>query len=177
MGAIKAITNCNGHNQRYHCEVPKCSWDKSLKRDEEGHGNQPWSHKAALPTNASKASWGYCEYHNNTHPAMIVIVTEASIAAMQAQQMPPWTRRHPKWETYTDWANSCPRSPTMNMGSTTKHTKKNLQAEQKKKPSWHLCHASRGQQLQDKQQIELPGRASETVPSDDRTIASNNNRK
>ncbi len=33
-----------------------------------------------------------------------------------------------------DWANSCPRSPTTNMGSTTKHAKNNSQAEQKTKP-------------------------------------------
>jgi hypothetical protein len=33
-----------------------------------------------------------------------------------------------------DQANSCPRSSTTNMGSTTKHAKKNFQAEQKLKP-------------------------------------------
>ncbi len=55
MDAMKAITDCNGRNQRHHCEAPKRSQDEPLKHDEEGRSNQPQSHKAALPTNA-KAS-------------------------------------------------------------------------------------------------------------------------
>jgi hypothetical protein len=42
-----------------------------------------------------------------------------------------------------DRENSCPRSPTTNVGSTTEHTKKNLQAKQKKELLWHVPHASR----------------------------------
>jgi hypothetical protein len=56
MDAIKAITDRNGCNQRHHCEVLKRSQDEPLNRDEEGHGNHPQSHKAALPTNATRAS-------------------------------------------------------------------------------------------------------------------------
>jgi hypothetical protein len=55
MGMIKAITNGYGRNQRHHHEAPKCSRDKPIKRDKVGHGNQPQSHKAALPTNATRA--------------------------------------------------------------------------------------------------------------------------
>jgi hypothetical protein len=59
-----------------------------------------------------------------------------------------------------------------------KTAKKNLQAEQKKnkkqshRDTYTTCQA---QQLLDKLQIELPGRASDAVPSDDRTSASNDN--
>jgi hypothetical protein len=55
MGAIKAITNCNGHKQRLHCEVPKHSREEPLKRNEEGHGNQPQSHMAASSIDATRA--------------------------------------------------------------------------------------------------------------------------
>jgi hypothetical protein len=55
MGAIKAITNRNRCDQRLHCEVPKRSQEEPLKRNEEGHGNQPQSHKVAWPTNATRA--------------------------------------------------------------------------------------------------------------------------
>jgi hypothetical protein len=99
IGTIKAITNCNEQNQGHHCEAPKRSQDKPLTRDEEGRGNQPWSHKAALPTNATRAFWGRHEYHNDTHPATTIIVTGASITAMQVWWLPPWTRRPPKQET------------------------------------------------------------------------------
>jgi hypothetical protein len=55
MDVFKAITNQNRCNQRHHCEAPKPSQDKPLKRDKEGHGNQPQSHKEALPTNETRA--------------------------------------------------------------------------------------------------------------------------
>jgi hypothetical protein len=55
MDAIKAITNCNGCNQRLHHEAQKHSQSEPLKRNEEGHGNQPQSHKAVLPMIATKA--------------------------------------------------------------------------------------------------------------------------
>jgi hypothetical protein len=55
MEAIKAITKRNGRDQRHHREVPKHSQDKPLKRKAEVSGNQPQNHKAALPTNATRA--------------------------------------------------------------------------------------------------------------------------
>ncbi len=54
MDAIAVITDRDGHNQRLHREAAKCSRDKPLKRDEEGRGNQPQSHKAVLLANATK---------------------------------------------------------------------------------------------------------------------------
>ncbi len=61
---------------------------------------EPWqSHKAALPTNATKASWERCEYHNDTHPVTTIIVEGASIAAMQAHWTQPRTRRSSKRKT------------------------------------------------------------------------------
>jgi hypothetical protein len=56
MDAIKAITDRDGRDQHHHCEAPKRSRDEPLNRNKEGHGNQPQSHKAALPTNATRAS-------------------------------------------------------------------------------------------------------------------------
>jgi hypothetical protein len=38
-------------------------------------------------------------------------------------------------------------------------------------PRWHAHHASRVQRLLDKQQIESPGTATDTVPSEERTSA------
>jgi hypothetical protein len=56
MDTIKAITNCNGWDQHHQREAPKHLQDKPLKRNKEGRGNQPQSHKAALMTNAARAS-------------------------------------------------------------------------------------------------------------------------
>ncbi len=88
MDAIIAITNCNGRNQCLHCEAPKRSQDEPLKRNEEGCGDQPQSHKPALPTNMTRASWGHYEYHNNTHPTTMTIAARASISATCVQ----WTQ-------------------------------------------------------------------------------------
>jgi hypothetical protein len=55
MDAIKAITNHDGRNQSHHCEAPKCSQDKPLNHDKEGHGDQSHNHKGALPMNATRA--------------------------------------------------------------------------------------------------------------------------
>ncbi len=98
MGAIKVI-NCNGHKQRFHCEVPKRSQDKPFKRNKEGRGKQPQSHTAALPTNATRALWGCCEYHNNTNPATTNIAARASIAATRAQRMQTATFCRPAQES------------------------------------------------------------------------------
>ncbi len=87
MDTFKAITDCNGCNQCHHREVQKCSWEEPLKSNKEGRGNQPWSLKVALPTNAIRASWGRCEYHGDTHPTTRIIAARASIAAMRAQWM------------------------------------------------------------------------------------------
>ncbi len=57
------------------------------------------SHKAASPTNGTKASWECHEYHNDTHPTMTIIVKGALIAATQARQMQARTRRSSKQET------------------------------------------------------------------------------
>jgi hypothetical protein len=54
MVAINAITNRVERDQCHHCEAPKFSQNKPLKHNKEGCGNQPQSHKAALPTNATR---------------------------------------------------------------------------------------------------------------------------
>jgi hypothetical protein len=169
MKAIKAITNCDGRNQCHHHELPKRSRDKPLKPNKEGRGNQPQSHKVALPTNATKPSWGHCEYHDNNHPMITIILTGASIATTQAQRMQEGDTLWGKPQE--DWANSCPRSPAMNVGSTTKQQKRTCRQNKKRTNNEAIvtltpcimrnnCLISR--------QIKSPDRASDTVPSDDR---------
>ncbi len=68
MVAIKAIVNRDGRDQCNFCEMPKCSREEPLKCNKEGRGNQLQSHKADLSTNATRASWGRCDYHDNTIP-------------------------------------------------------------------------------------------------------------
>jgi hypothetical protein len=87
MAVIYAIINRHGHNQRNHREMPKHSQEEPLKRNKEGHGNQPWSYKAASLTNATRALWGRHEYHYNTHTTTTNIAARMSIAATRAQQM------------------------------------------------------------------------------------------
>jgi hypothetical protein len=99
MDAIKAITNSDGHNQRNHREMPKRSQEEPLKRNEDGRGNQPWSHKAALLTNATRALWGHCEHHNDTHTATTNIAARTSIAATRAQQTQTATFCRPAQES------------------------------------------------------------------------------
>ncbi len=94
---------------------------------------EPWqSHKAALQTNATKASWECCVYHYDTHPTMTIIIKGASNAATQAQktQQPvgPLNRK-----PQADWAYSCLRSPATRTSRTTiKHAMKNLRRNYKK---------------------------------------------
>jgi hypothetical protein len=56
---------------------------------------------------------------------MKIIVTGASIAATCAHQTQPRGKLNGKPQA--DWANSCPRSPATNVGSTTKYVKTNSQ--------------------------------------------------
>ncbi len=65
----------------------KRTQEESLKHNKEGHDIQPWSHKATLLTNATRALWGRCEYHNNSNPATINIAAKASSAATPVRQM------------------------------------------------------------------------------------------
>ncbi len=97
-----------------------------------GQGEPWWSHKAALPRNATKASWERCEYHDDTHPAMTIIVKGASIAAMQVGQIQrpgvPLNRK-----PQADWAYSCLRSPAMRtLRTTIKQAMKNSWRNNKK---------------------------------------------
>jgi hypothetical protein len=60
--------------------------------------------------------------------------------------------------------------------STKKYTKKNSQAKQKKQSRRDTDTTRQVRRLLDKPQIELLGRASDTVTSDNRTSASNDNK-
>jgi hypothetical protein len=55
MEAIEAITDHNEHDEFHHCETPKCSRDEPFKRNKEGCGDQPRSHKEALPISTTRA--------------------------------------------------------------------------------------------------------------------------
>ena len=81
MYAIKAITDRNGRNQRHHREMPKRSRDDTL-------------HKAALLTNLTRALWERRDYHDNTHPVTIIIVTGASNVATQARRTQNKNKQH-----------------------------------------------------------------------------------
>ncbi len=177
MDAIKAIANWDGCNQCNHCEAPKRSQDEPLQHNKEGRGNQLQSHKAALPMNTTRASWGRCEYHINTHPTTTIIAARVSIAATGAR----WTQTamfcQPAQEPRVvrlmqRWQLSSPSAwPTQTTTTTGASNNKKIQ------PPWHVHQASRAQRLLDKQQIELLGRASDTVFSDKRTSASHNHKK
>ncbi len=99
MYAMDSIANCDGRNQCNHCEMPKRSWEEPLKCNKEGRGNQHQSHKAALSTNATRALWGRCEYHNNTHTAMTNIAAMASIVVKRAQRTQTATFCQPAQES------------------------------------------------------------------------------
>ncbi len=177
MDAINAIANCNGRNQCLHREAPKRSQDEPLKHNKEGRGNQPQSHKAVLPTNATRALWGWCEYQNNTHTTTTIIAARASIVAKHAQRMQTATFCQPAQESrvirLTWWRQLSSPSAWLTWTKTT------TSASNKKKTKllWHARHASHARQLLDKQQIELSGRAGDTIFSDKRTNTSNDNKK
>jgi hypothetical protein len=85
--------------------------------------------------------------------------------------------RDPLWgKPQADPENSCPRSPTTNVGSTTKHTNNELASKTKKQSHCDTYATRHVQRLLDKLQTKLLGRASDTVPSGNRTSASNSNK-
>ncbi len=114
--------------------------------------------------------WGRYEYHDNTHPAKMITAAGASIASTHAWQMQAGGPLNGKPQK--DWANSCPRSPVTNMGSTTKHVKKNFQAEQKTKPCDTYAMRQARKDCWTNSKDNLPGSASDTIPSDNKTSAS-----
>ena len=82
MDAIKVTTNCNERDWCHHREASK-TFAKQAPWTRRG---RPWQSaskpQAALPTSATRTSWGPCEHHNNTHLAMTTtIVIAGSIAA------------------------------------------------------------------------------------------------
>ncbi len=180
MDAIKAITNRDVYNQCHHCEEPKHSQDKPLNHDKEGHGNQPQSHKAALPTNAMRASWEHREsmvralwvsrqysscddnYHHRS-------VNPHGASATNAR------RSHSTQETSGRLGKLMPQISRDELGINNKTYKKELASKTKKTWSHHDTYTTgHARPSLDKPQIELLGRASDTVPSDNRTSASNN---
>jgi hypothetical protein len=93
-----------------------------------------------------------------------IIGTGASIATTQARQMQKNSTLCKKHQV--DWANSCPRSSATNVGSTSKHTKKILQAKQIKQSRRDTYATHHVRLLLDKPQIESLGRASDTISGD-----------
>ncbi len=95
MDTIKFITNCNGCNQCHHREALKCSRDKPLNCKEEGCGDQPQSHKAALPTNATRASWECCESFASI---TMILIPQQQLLSQERQPLQP-KRNERKTET------------------------------------------------------------------------------
>jgi hypothetical protein len=126
-----------------------------------------------LPTNATRALQERCEYHNNTHPVMTIIVTGVSNAATQARQMQKNDTLRKKHQA--DQANSCPRSP--DLGINNKTYKKELASKKNKKQSRRDTYTTRHtRRLLDEPRIKLLGRASDTVSGDNRLGMSNDNK-
>ncbi len=94
---------------------------------------RPWQ-SALKPQGSLANKYNKCImkalYHNNTSPAMTIIVTGASITTIQAQQMQEEDTLHRKAQA--DRANTCPRSSATNMESTTKLHKKNCRQNKNK---------------------------------------------
>ncbi len=156
MDAIKAI---NVKRQSAHkTSVP-------LTR----RGNQPKSHKAALPTNATKASWRRCEYHNNTPSATTIFIKRASISAMQVQRMQPWTKRSSKRETSSRLGIFMPWiSPDKNTKKNNKTRDNKLAKNNKNTAMWHMCHASCSQLSL----AEQCRQSTDAIPSNNKTSLS-----
>ncbi len=151
MGTSKAIINGNGGNQCHHCDVPKYSWDGPLLPNKEGRGDQPWSHKTALPTNATRASWVSQQYSscNDNHPHRSVNRQDTS---MTNTTQTGWTQLWSRWPFKQGTSDDLPQQAwgvKQNMQQRTCKQDKNT------KPSWHVCHASRAQQSLDKQQRQF----------------------
>jgi hypothetical protein len=151
MEAIKAITNCNGCNQRHHCETPKRSREDTL-------------HKAALPTNLTRASWERHEYHEDTHPATTIIITGASNTVTQAGQMQN-KKRHSTQITADRLGKIMPQISRDEHDFNNKTYKKDFASKTKQKRSRRDTYATRHTQGSlDKPWPDLPGRAADDRP-------------
>ncbi len=150
MDAIKAITNHDGRDQRHHRETPKRSQDDTL-------------HKAALPTNLTRALWERREYHDDTHPATTIIVTGASNAGTQARRMQN-KKRHSKQETLGRLGKIMPQISHNERGFNNKTYKKDFASKTKKwsrRDTYATHHAGR---WLNKPRPKSPGRATDDCP-------------
>ncbi len=134
MVRIKAITDCNGCNQCHHCEGPKRSQDE--------HFSNAMRRAVAISLGATRRPhWQTQERHHED------VVSTTTILIMWWQSLSkdhqlPWRKRDERnqepggplnGKSQVDWAYSCLRSPaTRLLRTTTKHTMKNLQKNNKK---------------------------------------------
>ncbi len=128
MGTIKAITDCDGRNQRHHCEVPKRSRDehptnatrRAVAKPQGGLADK--RDKGIVRT--SWVSWQYSSRNDNHH--------QRSVNRCNASATKRTTRRSSKQETSGRLGISCLRSPATRTSRTTiKHAMKNLQRNNK----------------------------------------------
>ncbi len=124
----------------------RASWGKHIEHNKGGHvDNLPWWHKAASPTNMTRASWGHCEYHDETHLAMTIIIAGVSIVATPV-----------RWNKQEDipWQEALSRSgkikPLISYDASARTDKNNQQTQTAKtaQPPWHVEHTSGAQHSQ-----------------------------
>ncbi len=108
----KAITDCNGRNQRHHCEVPKHSWDK--------RPSNATRRANAISLGAARRP---CRRTQQRHCDNIMSITMILISRWQSlskeQQSPQCKCDECKQQsggplnrkTQADWKYSCLRSP------------------------------------------------------------------
>jgi hypothetical protein len=174
MDAINAITNHNGRNQRNHCEMrPSNATRKAVVISLKATRRPLWR------------MWqGHCEGN----------VSITTILIPQWQVLPQGCQSlqsvydECKLQRFADQRRSQGSYAQSNNGDYRhrQHGQREQQQQQlansnqtikKTKPLWHVRHSSRAQQLLDKQQIKSPGRAGDTIFSDERTNASKDNKK
>jgi hypothetical protein len=176
MDAINAIANCDGRNQH------NSLWDaKALTRSApQTQWGRPWQ-------SASKPQGGLIDKSNKG------IVRASWVSQLYSYRDNKYCRKGVNYCKVCATNANCNvlltsagvKGPMLNATTATIVTvsmadvnnNNNLQTTKKTKPLWHVRHMSRALQLLDKQRIELPGRAGDTVFNDERTSASNNNKK
>ncbi len=167
---IKAITDCNGHNQHHHCEAPKRSQDK--------RPSNATRRAVAISLGATRwpcpQTWQRCR--ENVVSIMTILIPQQQ--SLSKERHLPWCKRDKhnqepagplNGKPKADWAYSCLRSPvTRTSRSTTKHVVNNLKKTIKNTATWHLHHVSHARHLFNKQHRQWD----DIIPSNNKTSAS-----
>ncbi len=110
MGAIEVTTNCNGCDQCHHHEASKLLRNKPLESEEEGRGNQLWSHKWPCQRARQERREGVMSITTklNTQQQLLLQGRQSPRLLYVETNRRPFGDRKPQ----ADRANACPWSPT-----------------------------------------------------------------